>query len=267
MNDYLLIQITCPECGKKDELKVPKKLFKDDEFKPAKIYISKGIICKHSFIVHVSPQGIIIGYGKINLDIYNEEESRTNIEKSYDKFNLRLVVNLYGFYGFINIVHAKLNGYPIYIINYKGIKIDIYAFNSFFDNFIPKKINKISRIDFLDETNYKSISSSGDRLLLINARNNSMQASWDSKLKFEEKLFKSAFKLKGEMTRINFIKKKLESVLDKIELIGHQIKKLENKYSVKEINKIISSEYGKIKKYKVEFIKELVFNQIMINNK
>ncbi|MBY9006112.1 MAG: hypothetical protein KGD63_05090 [Candidatus Lokiarchaeota archaeon] len=60
--------VSCPTCGIKKPIMIPKEVFTKKECGSIKIHVPSGIVCSdHQFVVFIDQSGLVRGYEKIDL--------------------------------------------------------------------------------------------------------------------------------------------------------------------------------------------------------
>ncbi|MHA1805095.1 MAG: hypothetical protein ACTSU4_11305 [Promethearchaeota archaeon] len=191
--DFKELEITCPICQMVKSIKVPHRIFSQKKFGTIKIQIPAGAVCReHQFIVFVDAKGIIRGYEKI--DIFMGPTPQVKEERAEKKFTIRSLLDEFGTYGFLSLIHAKLFNYPSYIMRDNISDEDANKLNAFFEQFLPASIQDTAPLTVLKDIQHAKIESK-EKSAPIDFKPNILATSWNySSVKFEEELISQALK-------------------------------------------------------------------------
>jgi hypothetical protein len=261
------ISLTCPVCNKTKTTSIPEEIFSQKSFKSIKIQIPSGIVCPdHQFIVFLNNKGKVLGYERIDILVGNKTKEiikGKSKDKEGDTLNLNILVDKFGLYGFLSIIHAQLFSYPVYIVR-KNIKDKfLQQLNIFFDDIIKKELKASSEIEIIGKIDYDDVDLEKKDVLLINEYNNIMQTPWDEKLKLEEDLVEKALGMFNPETQTTIIKQNIEKFIKQVNLTINFIEDKEEVYD-DDIIKKLKTEFKKVKidKERVKMIKKYIIRNI-----
>jgi len=184
------ILLTCPNCGIFKNLNIPESIFSQKKFGSIKIQVPVGAICSnHTFIVFINNKGHIVGYEKIDLQMV-QIDNQKQIEK---KLSIKGLIDIFGIYGLLSLMHAFVFNYPIYIVAenddfYKKIE----NIKLLMEKFLEEKYRNVQSIEILRESDLNQIKIKNKNSLVIDSHKNILQTPWDEKLKFEESIVSKA---------------------------------------------------------------------------
>ncbi len=230
MVNYKQLNVVCPICGLDKSITVPEAIFAQKKFGTIKIQVPMGAVCsEHQFIVFVDAKGTVRGYEKIDLHMAMPLEQPGKEEEGV--LTLRVLIQMFGFYGLFSLIHAKIFNYPVYVIIDKDsdlYSLDIEVLNLIGDTILPEAYRGDTRITFIEETDLNNIKIK-DKKALIMAHKNILQTPWEEKLKFEEEMIKNATEIIDDDEQIILLQQSIAKLIKEAE---HSKSILEN---VKEI--------------------------------
>ncbi|TFF97188.1 MAG: hypothetical protein EU541_08545 [Promethearchaeota archaeon] len=265
-NETREVSLTCPICKKKNTIQVPEKVFEQKQFGSIKIQVPPGAVCPdHQFIVFLDPKGLVRGYERIDILMGDKstkaiEEAEEGIER---KLSINILVNKLGLYGVFSILHAKLFGYPSYIIREGVTEEFTKKINTFFNELTKNEYSNPQDIEFLDLTDYNEVELEREDALLIDSHNNIMQTPWNEKLKLEEQFIQKALEIINPGEQKVIIQQNIKSFIKEVK---HTIRILE---SVKQIyDKDLISQLEKdlklsnVSSFRLNLIREFIIANI-----
>ena len=142
------INISCPVCNTIKEIEVPEYIFNQQKFKFVKIQVSEQI-CPHSFIVLLEPtKRKVVGYQKLDMVISFPAEEFETLKKA---LSLKTIIYLFGFYGVMCLLHARIYNYQVKILGKEFSDENLNLINDYFREIKGEnddsefKISKISK--------------------------------------------------------------------------------------------------------------------------
>jgi hypothetical protein len=210
------IEMTCPVCKVSKELSIPASVFSQKKFGSVKVNIPKGAICsEHNFVAYLNPQGKLIGLEKIDLEMRNKKEESS---EDLSTITLKSLMQIYGLYGLVSLVHAKLFSYRCFII--KDFK-DLAAsneLNEFFNKMLPDKFKDLS-IEFIIKGEYERIKNEYKDALFINPEEKSLEIPWPEKIRFEENIVKKSLDIINEGEQVVLFKQEISNLFKDVNYI------------------------------------------------
>ncbi|MFX1314504.1 MAG: hypothetical protein ACFE9T_01455 [Promethearchaeota archaeon] len=203
------VKVVCPECGETKRIKVPESIFSQKKFGTIKIQVPIKAVCpNHQFIVFLDTKGIIRGYEKI--DIAMLVPSAETEKEAAGILTLRKMIQLFGTYGVLSLMHAKIFNYPSYIIKNYNFEPTEKLLNLIGNRILPDKYRGINKIYLLEESDYSKIKLKERNALLIDSiTKNILQTPWKEKLKFEEEIVKKALEIINEEEQLLLLQQKI----------------------------------------------------------
>lgn len=234
MESYKEIEVSCPICQIVRNIKIPETIFSQKKFGTIKIQIPQGGVCKeHQFIVFLDTKGIVRGYEKIDLSMkipVKEEESR--------RLTLNNFVHMFGTYGLLSLMHAKIFNYPAYIIREKNEETNIELINKIAERLLPEPYRGSSNINLLEKTTYDDISVKEKNSLIIDSHQNILQTPWEEKLKFEEELIFKALDIIDEEEQMIILQQKINEFIREEEYVKNLLENVKKIYEEELIEKM-----------------------------
>jgi hypothetical protein len=250
------IEVTCPVCKKVRSIRIPEQIIAQKRFGVVRIQVPQGGVCPdHQFIVFIDTKGIIRGYEKIDLLLKLAPEERI----SPGRFTLSDFIAIFGMYGVFCLIHAKLFNYPAYIIKNKEIEDVAELINKIGEAILPKKFQHISKVNFLDKTDYDTLIMKEKNAFLMDANQNILQVPWDEKLKFEEEMVKTALGIFDENDQLKLIQQTILNFIKQAEFVKDVLERTKQIYEDELANKV-SRELldNKVNLYRIALIKDFI---------
>lgn len=261
--DFKELEITCPICQVVKKINVPSRIFSQKKFGTIKVQVPAGAVCKdHQFIVFVDPKGIIRGYEKIDIFMASTPEVKEVIPEA--KITLRAVLNDFGTYGVLSLIHAKLFNYPSYLIRSEDKVNNVSGLNDFFDNLLPEALQGSAPLNIFENIQYDKVKIKEKNALLIDEHNNILQTPWDhSSLGFEEELIKKALGIIDNEEQLIILRQGINQFLKEVDYVIKTLEDVEEIYMNDLIEKMSKDlRMTKINKYQIDLIKEYIENRI-----
>lgn len=253
---YREIQVTCPICSTVKNVEIPEKLFLQNRFKIIKVQIPRGGVCReHNFIVFVDDKGIIRGYDQIDLLL----KSTVQKEEVKKRFSLHHFISMFGLYGMLCLIHAKIFNYPAYIIKDKHSEDFSGIINKIGESLLPETYRGGFNIHFLEESNYNKIKLSEQNAFLMDSEHHILQIPWQEKLIFEEEIIKKVLEILDENEQITLIQQNILKLIREAEYVIRVLEK-ENDVFEEDLMENMSRELmiSKPNRYRISLIKEFI---------
>jgi len=263
------IEVTCPTCGETKRINIPESLFSQKKFGTIKIQVPVNAICpKHQFIVFLDTKGVVRGYEKIDIAI-----AVTPVETEKEAvgiLTLRKLIQLFGTYGVLSLMHAKIFNYSSYIIKDADFGPTEELLNLIGNRILPEKYRGHNSIYLLEESDYGNIKLKEKNALLIDClTQNILQTPWKEKLKFEEEIVKRALEIINEEEQLRLLQQRIAIFIKEAE---HAKDILENVNDIYEEDLIeqVSREVlmPRMNQYRLTLIKEFIkhnFSQKLVS--
>ncbi len=203
------IEVTCPTCGETKSINIPESLFSQKKFGTIKIQVPVNAVCpNHQFIVFLDTKGVVRGYEKIDIAMavipVETEKEITGI------LTLRKLIQLFGTYGVLSLMHAKIFNYPSYIIKDADFGPTEELLNLIGNRIVPEKYRGHNSIRLLEKSDYSKIKLKEKNALLIDSlTQNILQTPWKEKLKFEEEIVKRALEIINEEEQLRLLQHRI----------------------------------------------------------
>ena len=215
-----LIRISCPICKKSNNIKVPSSILSQKSFGVIKIQIPIGACCPdHYFIAYIDSNGNVHGYEKIDINITTKQDFD---EKKEDNLTLRKFFVIFGMYGVLNLLHAKIFNYPTYIVIEDDFKYPKYLFNSYFDRILPERFRGDKNIQLIKKSEYDG-NMFNKKGLIIDSHQNILQTPWIDRLKFEESLINKVIEIINEEEQFYMIQQNVSKFIDEVIYVVNEI--------------------------------------------
>ena len=203
------IEVVCPTCGETKSINIPESLFSQRKFGTIKIQVPVNAVCpKHQFIVFLDTKGVVKGYEKIDIamlvtPVETEKEAAGIL-------TLRKIIQLFGTYGVLSLMHAKIFNYPSYIIKDDDFEPTEELLNLIGNRILPEKYRGHNSIYLLEESDYGNIKLKEKNALLIDSiTQNILQTPWKEKLKFEEEIVKRTLEIINEEEQLHLLQQRI----------------------------------------------------------
>lgn len=234
MESYKEIEVSCPVCETERSIKIPEAIFRQKKFGSIKVQVPQGGVCKeHQFIVFLDTKGIVIGYEKFDLLMKTPAK-----EIESGKVTLNNFIQMFGTYGVLSLIHAKVFNYPAYIIRDKDDETNIDLVNKVADNLLPEPYKGTSFINLLEKAPYDEISVKEKNALLIDSHQHILQTPWEEKLKFEEQLLKKALEIIEEEEQMIIFQQNIAEFIREAEYVKNVLENAKQVYEEDLIDKM-----------------------------
>lgn len=255
------VEVTCPICEKVKSINIPDRIFSQKKFGNLKIQIPQGAVCaEHQFIAFIDIKGIVHGYEKIDVTMKITFEE--TIKEKAGVLTLRRMILLFGTYGVLSLMHAKIFNYETYVIINEKFKYNEDLMNLIGDRLLPSNYRGKGKVHLLKETDYGKIKISKETLLL-NSQHHILQTPWQEKLKFEEKAVKKALEIFDEEEQLLILQKDIANFIKEAEYTIEILEGVKQIYE-DELKKKLSKELmlSKMNRYRFNLIKEFITRRI-----
>ncbi len=233
MVNYKELNVVCPMCGLDKSITVPEAIFAQKKFGTIKIQVPMGAVCsEHQFIVFVDSKGIVRGYEKIDLHMAMPFEQPGKEEAGI--LTLRVLIQMFGFYGLFSIIHAKIFKYQVYVLIDKDsalYSLDVEVLNLLGDTILPEAYRGDAKITFIEETDINKFKVKDKKALIMDSHKSILQTPWEEKLKFEEEMIKNAVEIIDEDEQVIFLQQSIAKLVKEAE---HSKSILENVHEIYE---------------------------------
>ncbi|MFX0057219.1 MAG: hypothetical protein ACFE85_09365 [Candidatus Hodarchaeota archaeon] len=234
VESYKEIEVSCPVCETERSIKIPEAIFRQKKFGSIKVQVPQGGVCKeHQFIVFLDTKGIVIGYEKFDLLMKTPAK-----EIESGKVTLNNFIQMFGTYGVLSLIHAKVFNYPAYIIRDKDDETNIDLVNKVADNLLPEPYKGTSFINLLEKAPYDEISVKEKNALLIDSHQHILQTPWEEKLKFEEHLLKKALEIIEEEEQMIIFQQNIAEFIREAEYVKNVLENAKQVYEEDLIDKM-----------------------------
>ncbi|MFX1322751.1 MAG: hypothetical protein ACFFAQ_14030 [Promethearchaeota archaeon] len=224
------IEVICPTCGETKSINIPESLFSQKKFGTIKIQVPVNAVCpKHQFIVFLDTKGMVRGYEKIDIamlvtPVETEKEAAGIL-------TLRKLIQLFGTYGVLSLMHAKILNYPSYIIKNENFAPTEQLLNLIGNRILPEKYREQNNIRLLKESDYSNIKLKEKNALLIDSlTQNILQTPWKEKLKFEEEIVKRALEIINEEEQLHLLQQRIAIFIKEAEQAKHILEEVNEIY-------------------------------------
>lgn len=259
---FKLIEVKCPSCGEINTINVPETLFSQKRFGIIKIQVPLNAVCsKHQFIVFLDVKGVIRGYEKIDIGI-----TRPSIETKKEVagiLTLRKLIQLFGTYGVLSLMHTKIFNFSSYIIKSKDFEPTEELLNLIGNRILPEKYRRHNSIYLFEVSNYSKIKlKEKDALLIDSHTQNILQTPWKEKLKFEEEIVKKALEIINEEEQLRFIQQRIAIFIKEAEITKDILEEVNEIYE-EDLVEQVSREalLPRMNQYRLTLIKEFIKRQ------
>lgn len=265
-NETREVSLTCPICKKKNTINVPEKVFEQKQFGSIKIQVPPGAVCPdHQFIVFLDPKGLVRGYERI--DILMGDKSTKAIKEAEEgvgkEVSINILVKELGLYGVFSLLHAKLFGYPSYIIRNEVSEEFSTKINAFFNDLTKNEYSNPQQIEFLKDKDYNEVDLERENALLIDKHNNIMQTPWNEKLKLEEEFIQKALEIINPEEQKVIIKQNVKNFIKEVK---HTLRILENVKQIYDKDLITQLEkdlkLSNVSNFRVNLIRQFIISNI-----
>jgi hypothetical protein len=224
------VEVVCPTCGETKSINIPESLFSQKKFGTIKIQVPLNAVCpNHQFIVFLDTKGVVKGYEKIDIGMIvvpvETEKEAAGI------LTLRKLIHLFGIYGVLSLMHAKIFNYPSYIIKDENFEPTIELLNLISNRILPEKYRGRNSIYLLEESDYSKIKlKEKDALLIDTLTQNILQTPWKEKLKFEEQIVKLALEIINEEEQLRLLQQRIAIFIKEAEKTRDILEKVNEIY-------------------------------------
>lgn len=258
------IKVKCPICQTIKNIDVPETVLSQKEFGTVKIQIPIGAVCQHQFLVFLDPQGIVRSYEKI--DVHMTVSTEETPKEAAGILTLRKLIQIFGLYGVISLIHSKLFNYPSYIIVEEDFEHTEDLLNLIGDRMLPERYQGEKTIHLLLESDYNKRYRHlqiDKNALLMNTQQRSVQTPWDEKLRLEESMVKKALEIIDEEEQLFIIQNEILKFITEAETVKKVLKNAEG-ISEKDLKKqlIRDLKIPKISSNRLKLIKEFIKRRI-----
>ena len=257
-----VLEVVCPTCGGMKNLNIPSAILSHKKFGTVKIQVPLKAVCpEHQFLIFVDTKGTIRGYEKIDIQMVT---IASKDEKDVaGPINLRKLIQIFGIYGVLSLIHAKIFNYTIYIIKDEDFEHTEEDFNSIGDAILPDSFKDRKTIYFLNEDEIDSMKQKKRNSLVIDTNKYIYQTPWTTKLKFEEEIIKRALDIIDEKEQLELMQQDIAKFIDIVNCTVAILDKEKEIYEDDLVEKITKSlNIKKINNYRLNLIKEFIRQNI-----
>ncbi|MFO8019815.1 MAG: hypothetical protein R6U96_14415 [Promethearchaeia archaeon] len=237
------LEVTCPICETVKSINVPASVFKQKKFGTIKIQIPPGAVCKHQFICFVDPKGIIRGYERIDLMMSTPDQAKEKTEKG--DINLNTLMRMYGTYGLLSLIHAKIFDFPHFIIRTEESKDISDILNKMGNRILPEEYRGTSKVHFLEPEEVDDFDN--EDALLIGGQKQILQTPWEENLDFEQKIVEKARNIINEDEQILILQQEIRKLIEETKSSVEILKNLKKEIYEDKFIKKLSKKTGKPK--------------------
>jgi hypothetical protein len=263
VENYKILDITCPICEKTKSISVPENVFSQKKNSLIRIQLPQKVICEHQFIAFVNSKGKIQGYEKIDVEMSLAEETE---KEKMGILTLRKLLMLAGPYGLFSIIHAIIFNYPIYLVIDENFKYNEDLLNRIVNKLLPEGYKYKKIIYLIKEKEYQN-TKIDKNFLVLDVNQRIFQTPWDSKLKFEEELVKRALDIINEEQQFLVLQNSIGGFVKEVEYTVEFLKdeKIKTFYEGELIQKLSKTlMIPKINQYHLHLIVEFISQRISI---
>lgn len=259
---FKTLEVVCPICGVTKNINIPEAIFSQKKFGSVKIQVPLNAVCpQHQFIVFVDTKGKIRGYDKIDIQLMNII-SRDETEVS-GSVNLRNLIKIFGVYGILNLLHAKIFNYPTYILKDDDFEYNEESLNRIGDDILPEGYKGNKNIFLLEETVINKIKIKDKDAFIMDTHQHIFQTPWTTKLKFEEEIVKRAIEIIDENEQIKLLQQDIAFLVREVSYTVSILQDIDEIYEDELIDKISKAlNIKKISSYHLYLIKEFIRRNI-----
>jgi len=257
-NRYKKIEVTCPVCNISKILDIPSSLFLQKQSRIINIQASPGTVCSdHRFVIFLDSNGTVRGYERIDVNIAEPDDEREGVII----LTLTKLIKIFGTYGVLNLIHAKIFNYPIFIVIDKNIDLEYNSdnLNSIGNTILPERYRGGRTLHLYEESDYDNVELNVKDGLLLDMRLHISKIPWDEKLKFEESLVEKALEIINEQEQLVLIQQIISRFINEAECaltILEVVSQISKKELIKEISRKIMTQ--KINNYRLNLIIEFI---------
>src|SRR4030042_535264 len=223
-------KIRCPQCQIQKIIEIPGYIFSQKSSGIIKIQFRAGQICEHDFMAFVDQNGAVRGYDKIDFQL--EFNAQTAAEYAAgQKLHLETLLESVGDFAVMNIFHAYMFDYPIYVI-LRPTDNPRFAdqLNDLLLGLFPPELNTKQIIQSLNHQAYLRLDVKESEYLVLDISGIILNSPWGEKKKFEyeHELLKKALEIVDPTIQalqvrneIAYFQKKAEFLLSYLETVKH----------------------------------------------
>lgn len=259
---FKTLEVVCPNCGVMKTINIPEVIFSQKKFGSIKIQVPINAVCpEHQFIIFVDPKGKIRGYEKI--DIHMMTISPQSEAEVSGKINLRNLIQTFGVYGILNLIHAKIFNYPTYILKDDTLEYNEDLLNKIGDNILPEGYKGNKTIFLLEETVISKIKVKDKDAFIMDTHQHIFQTPWTTKLKFEEEIIKRALEIIDEQEQLKLLQQDVAYLVREVSYALSILQDVDGIYEDELIDKISKAlSIKKISAYHMNLIKLFISRNI-----
>ncbi len=257
-----VLEVVCPTCGGMKNINVPAEVFSHKKFGTTiKIQIPAKAVCsEHQFLIFVDIKGKIRGYEPIDIQMVSITRG---VEKDgTGPLNLRKLIQIFGVYGILSLIHAKIFNYPTKILVDDNFEYNKYTLNSIFNTILPEKYRASKTISLLERSDFDKKKRSRKNLVL-DTNKNIFQIPWITKLKFEEEIIKKTLEIIDSQEQLKLLQQEVSKLIKEVDCtisILHETNEIYDEDLIEKISK--SLKIKKINNYRLNLIKEFIRQNI-----
>lgn len=263
--EYKSIEAVCPVCQVKKSINIPETVLSQKKFGTVKIQVPKGAVCPdHQFLIFVDTKGIIRGYEKIDIHLASASLSPEEANKDIQELNLKRILQLFGTYGAISLIHAKIFNFPSYIAVPEDLTKLEGVLNKVGNNLLPEKYQDTSDLAFLNKEEFSKFKpKKHKKALVLDETMNILQTPWDEKLKFEETIISKALEIIDEDEQIIILRQEIAKLIKESEYVTTILLNIKEIYEDDLIEQMARDlMISKISNYRLILIKQFIRQRI-----
>jgi hypothetical protein len=222
--------IQCPQCHTQKNIEIPGYVFSQKRSGLIKIQLRTGQVCNHEFVAFVDQKGTVRGYEKIDFQL--EFNAQTAAEyAAAEKLHLETLLEILGDFAVMNIFHAYMFDYPIYVILRPTDNPHIAEqLNDLLLGFFPPELNTKQLVQSLNHQSYLRLDVKESEYLVFDINGIILNSPWEEKKKFdyENGVLKKALEIVDPTLQalqvrneIAYFQKKVEFLLSYLETVHH----------------------------------------------
>lgn len=259
---YKILEVICPICGVMKNINIPEAIFSQKKFGSVKIQVPLNAVCpEHQFIIFVDTKGKIRGYENIDIQMMTVPPQAETEDSG--KINLRNLIETFGVYGILNLIHAKIFNYPTYILKDDTFEYNEDLLNRIGDNILPEGYKGNKTIYLLEETAIDKIKVKDKDAFIMDSHQHIFQTPWITKLKFEEEIVKRALEIIDENEQLKLLQQDISYLVREVSYALSILQDVDVIYDDVLIDKISKAlSIRKISAYHMNLIKEFIRRNI-----
>ncbi|MFX1494056.1 MAG: hypothetical protein ACFFBZ_07220 [Promethearchaeota archaeon] len=272
--EFRLLKVACPSCGRVKELKIPDSIFSEKKMGFIKIQVPQGAICTdHNFMILADSKGKVLGYETFDVAISKAKEQLEEVKEEQSLGpTLQDLIDIYGFNCIAGLIHAKLFGYSSFMVSSYELNVEISELKEIIESVIPKPYRNSSTIDKIEYDGetfpspgyyYSILTSRRNNIFLINPYKHVIQSPWEIDIEFEQMIINHALKRNENGVQFKVLREFLQRLLKDIDeavFILENCKKISEKDLIKELNARLT--LSSINKSRMRLIKEFINRRI-----